>query len=297
MTTEIKFLSRMEATPKARTSIFALAPVKADAKALQALAKQFGLSGAAEKGKVTQDAAKLTYAEGPLQVSLYKASGGVRFQDTQRWQVDDGKSNIEYKDADAVAAAKRFVAKLELAPADELQVLKVTRLRVGHATEKGEQFEERVVDVGVVFQRLIGGVPVDGPGGKLVVYLDKDKQPTGVDRIWRTLRKASAPVKLRPPQFAEKDLIKRWVTPDTDKNTVNVIEVREVRFGYFELGWESEQTAMQPAYIMPLSLITPMSPEQRTVMNSVHVCPAAEKPSGPLMPPAKKPRKLKPRKK
>jgi len=288
---EIKFLSHLENPPKGPLPLYTLSPAPSDTKAVLSLAQQFGLAGTPDKGRLTEQAATLTYAEGPLQVTLHRASGGVRFQDLQRWQVDDGSAHIDIPDVEAIAIAKRQVKKLALAPPDEIQVLKVTRLRVGTAEASGKKAEERIIDVGVAFQRLVGGIPVDGPGGKLIVYLDHEGQVTGVDRLWRTIKRASKPIAVQPPEFAERDLVKYWGKAGTDG--AGRIEVREVRFGYFEQGWNEVQTVLQPAYVLPLTLI---SGDERVAMKSVHVIAASVKPSGVLMPPAKKPLKLRPRK-
>ena len=276
---DVRFLQRLDAAPKVKTQIHALAPPGATAKALRDFAASFGVDST--EATQAQDPATLTYTAGQHVVTLFKASGALRYQDQTRWQIDDGKSNVKMSDATAAKLALELVGKHKLAPVNECKLLKVTRLTVGEANTETNRGGERVIDVGVAFQRTIGGVPVDGPGGKVIVYLDHKGELTGFDRIWRPIRAVQAQVKeLKDPQVAEEDLLRYWKAHGPGR-----IDVREVRFGYFELGYRDAQRVLQPAYVM---LITLVSPDERIRMNSAHVVPAAVNGVGRFMPPPKK---------
>ena len=288
---DIQFLAHMDSSPKGPLPHFVVGRARYGTDAVMALAHQFGLGGNVDRGTLTQDAATLTYTEGSLRVTLYRASGGVRFHDMHRWQVDDGVANIQIEDADAVAVARGFVKKFGLAPENEFRVLKVTRLKVGKIALRGDKREERTIDVGVAFQRLLHGIPVEGRGGKLIVYFDGEKRLTGVDRIWRGIGKTTRPGPLRPPEYAEKDLVRRW--GKSGPGSSGRIEVGQPRFGYFEKGWNDVQEVIEPAYFFPLTLISPS--DERIKMKSLHITAASTKPHAVLMPPAQKPKKLRPR--
>jgi hypothetical protein len=283
---EVKFLKRLEAAPKVKTQIHALAPPGATAKALRDFAERFGVdSKDASQG---QGPATLTYTAGPHVLTLFKASGAIRYQDQTRWQVDDGKANVKMSDATATRLALELIKRHRLAAAGECRPLKVTRLTVGEANTETRRGSERVIDLGIAFQRTVGGVPVDGPGGKLVVYLDHKGELTGFDRIWRPIRAVQAQVKeLKDPQVAEEDLLRYWKPHDLGR-----IEVGETRFGYFELGYQDPQRVLQPAYVM---LLTLYGPDERIRMKSAHVVPAAVNAVGRFMPPPKKVVKQRPR--
>jgi hypothetical protein len=278
--TEVTFTKRLDGPPKADTQIYALAAPGATPKALLQLAKGFGIEST--RAVQAQDRVKLTYTAGQHVLTLFRASGAVRYQDQTRWQIDDGKSNLELSDADASKLALEHVTKRGLASPKELTLLKVSRLTVGDGNVDAKSGNERIVDVGVAFQRTIEGVPVDGPGGKLIVYLDQQSELTGFDRIWRATKGVQAKVpELRSPKEAEADMLRYWGRQNPAR-----IEVYDMRFGYFERGFDESQRVLQPAYVMLLSL---MSTNERFSMKTVHVFPAATNAVGTIMPPAKKP--------
>jgi len=274
---DIEIIDTMKAAPRAKTQIFTLKPPAASQKTLLQLARPFEPS---QKGRFTQDPSKLTYTDGPHLFTLYRASGAFRYQDQTRWQRDDGTANTQIQDAEAVKLAQSVVGQYALAPLNELQLLKVTRLNVGSFGAEGGKPDQRVIDIGVAFQRTIAGVPVDGPGGKVIVYLDHEGKPTGFDRTWRETAAVYKPVEsLLSPQNAQAQLERYW------RAQPGLIQVTGTRFGYFERGPQETQRYMQPAYVF---LLTLMSPEQRMTMNTAFVVAAATNAVGTIMPPAKK---------
>lgn len=283
---EVRFLQRLEGAPKARTQIFSLDPPRASVAALRKFATRFDVDP--KRGVLQQDPARFTYTDGPHLFTLYRASGALRYQDQSRWQRDDGEANLKIGDEEATKLALNFVRKFKLVPTNESELLTVSRLRVGSLGSEGKPERDRVIDVGVAFQRKIGGVPVDGPGGKLIIYLDHKGEMTGFDRIWRSVKGRYRPVKaLKDPRAAEEDMRRYWRGHESGR-----IDVREVRFGYFELGPQEAQRFLQPAYILLLTLV---SPQERVMMNSAHVVPAAVNAVGSLMPSPKKPVRQAPR--
>jgi hypothetical protein len=278
---EVNYIKRLRTAPKVKTQILALGSPGANAKAVRELAQSLKL----EEASVTQaqDATRFTYTAGQHVVSMFKASGAVRYQDRSRWQVDDGKANLKITDAEAEKRALELVSAHKLASPKEFKLLKVTRLTVGEASVDKQRASERVIDVGVAFQRLVGGVPVDGPGGKLIVYMDHNGELTGFDRIWRPVAKVQAPVReLLPPKAAEADLLRYW------EQETGRIDVLDMRFGYVELGYRARQAVLQPAYVMPLRIVSPGQADQEIAIGSVHVFAAASNAVGRLMPPPKK---------
>jgi hypothetical protein len=272
---EIRYLTRLAETPGAPTRIYRLAPVKVKQSTLLETARRLGLGGTLRQGAIEKHQGAITYVEGPWAVTLYRASGGLRFQDRTRWLVDDGVSEVTFGAETGVELARAVVKKYDLAPLDQLRVYKVTRLHAAAYEVKSLKGKTRVIDMGVVFQRMIEGVPVDGPGGKVMVYLDARGEMTGFDRVWREIQGAGQPVRtLRDPRSAEEELARY------QSDQLGRIEVTEVRFGYFELGWKSTQRLLQPAYVMVLNLV---GRDERFTKGSVHVTPAADPPAGPLM--------------
>lgn len=176
--------------------------------------------------------------------------------------------------------AQAFVRRYELAPADELAVARVTRLRAGLADREGTTAEERVIDVGVVLRRVIDGLPADGPGGHIMVYIGADGEVTGADRIWRPIAGVHSEVEsLRPREWLEERISRHFGADRAAR-----LDIHEVRLGYFEDGWNSAQEFLQPAYIV-LGILR--SPDERLRRRSAIAVPAATTDVGEIMPPGR----------
>jgi hypothetical protein len=280
---KIRILRRMTVAPRKTTKIMKFKRPAVNKAALKATAKKLNLKGTLETPEITESERALTYVEGPFVVSLMKRSGAVRYYDSNRWQVDDGKSNVRMSNTRATTLAKAFIRSTNLVPLSECKLLKVNRLRVGVMKRGARRAIERVIDVGVVFQRLIDGIPVEGPGGKVMVYLDAQGKVTGCDKIWRDIERVIRRIpasQLRKPKFAEDDLTKYW-----KKTSFMRVDVKETHFGYFELGPNESQSSIQPAYVMPIRLV---STDEKMVMDSYHVTLAATRPVGRIMPAMKR---------
>jgi hypothetical protein len=266
--------------PERGARFFRLRAPTADDRALLRASRSFGLSGREQAGGIFRDARLLRYSEQQHTVVLHRASGGLRYYDVQRWQRDDGEAHVELTDRQATAAAERFVTRRKLARRDQYQVLRVTRLHVASGEIEGEKVDERVIDVGVAFQRVVDGIPVDGPGGKLVVYLDAKRNVTGTERLWRPLGAPGPMSELQPPERVLNRIRRRFATEDS------MIEWEAFRFGYFELGWDERQAILQPAYI---AIFTLTGQERPFRIRKVEVVPALAKPAPGLRVPRKRP--------
>ncbi|MDD2522928.1 MAG: hypothetical protein PHW11_08960 [Anaerolineaceae bacterium] len=209
-------------------------------------------------------------------LEVFKASGGVRFIDRSRWMVDDQKSKISYKDDEAIEIATSYIKKRKLAKSDEFKLLKVTHLYVGSADEKLKNVEERAIDTGVLFQRMVNGVPVLGPGGKMMVFLDVNGEFTGLEKIWRPIIEVNREVEgIQKPEFAENKLARFLKNCNVMK-----ADVEDMEFGYFEQDWGDRQKILQPAYVFKLRL--PFN-KGEGFMKSAFVVEAATNPVGTLI--------------
>jgi len=201
-------------------------------------------------GSLCQDARQSNYSEGSRELVVHHASGGLRFHDKARWQVDDGSSHVEFDDATATRMAERFIEAYSVVPLAECKPLRVSRLNVGLAEKRTGFAEHRVIDVGVAFVRVVDGIPVEGPGGKAIVYIDSKGNLTGIDRLWREIREANAAVvPLRSPEVAQEEAAREWRGTGSGH-----ISVDDIRFGYFEHGWDVAQRYLQPAYVVSMSI-------------------------------------------
>jgi hypothetical protein len=287
----IKFLNKEVRLPKDNVHVYALPQPKISRDSIMTLAKKFGMEGSEKKGSFHSDYKTLAYSEGNLSLRQCLLSGGLRFRNEATWQDDDGKSALKISDDAAAKIASAFHSSLKLTGEKESKIVKVTHLTVATMQRDSKEANTRVIDSGVVLQRLIEGIPVEGPGGKVMIYIDRTEKTTGFDHYWRVLGKivtTLAPNQLLTPAVAEEDLRKYWA------NATGDIEVHEIRFGYFEAGWGEEQAFLQPAYVMPLTLI---SGDGRIRAGSIHVISAVPKPPAVIMPPAPKIIKQDPRNK
>ncbi|MCU1265883.1 MAG: hypothetical protein JWM21_2201 [Acidobacteria bacterium] len=274
---EIKVNVKLIPTPRGQARIYRLKSPSVNEKAVRGLAQLLGMQADAKSGALKSDADKLTYSQGALELTMYRASGGIRFIDRARWQVDDRQSDLKIEDAAASRLAQTFVKKYQLAPAGETKFLKAARLHVAEATEGGKEASDRTIDVAVALQRQVDKIPVDGPGGQVVVYLDYERKATGIERIWREIagvQKQGAAY--RTPQNALEDMAAHF------KAKQCVIEVQEMRFGYFEEGWRSKQQYLQPAYVI-IGMLT--SPDGLTRKRTIYVAPALTNAVGRITPP------------
>lgn len=273
------FKNRLRATPQVNTNIYEMTLPKVNERELIAAAKKFGLEAQKSRGKITATPNFLSYVEGSFEVTLGRRSGAMRYCDRSRWMVDDGKTNITIGDTEVVKQAEKILTDLQIVTLKECRVQRVTRLRVGTMQKGAREVKERVIDAGVLFQRVLDQVPVEGPGGKVMVYLDKDGKLICIDKLWRPIGGVKRPVpfaKLRKPDLAEAHLQSTW-----SSNHASTIEVEDVRFVYYELGMCDIQRTLQPAYLMPLKLISPKTEAQ---MKGYHVYPAAMQPVGTIIP-------------
>jgi hypothetical protein len=254
--------------PPEQTKVYRLKAGKSDERAVRALTEFVKLPIEMKRGAWRYDPTTVTYTEGTLELSIHRASGGWRFRDVALWQIDDGVSNLEITDAAAVEMARRHIASAALAENKDLELVEVTRLHVGVANPATRYSEERIIDVAVSFRRVLDRMPVEGPGGRIVLYFDNRGQITGIDKVWREIDIIHRTVEgFRPTRNALDDVAKRW-----GHKGMGAIEVVDIRLGYFELGFDDVQRYLQPMYIMPLTI---RSHARSFATRSEHVVPAA----------------------
>jgi hypothetical protein len=258
--------------------ILSLAAPSVSAETVLDLARRLGLAGSTENGMLCADATQLTYKEGSVQLACHRASGGLRYRDVARWQVDDGTADVQLDDDAATELAQGVVARFGLAAPEDCRVLRIARLNAGVMDRSTGYSEVRAIDVGVAFQRLVDDVPVEGAGGKVVVYLDERGALTGFDLLWRDIRPGSAErVELRSLDSAQEALAAEW-----DGDGSGVVRVDDVRFGYLESGWDEVQGYLQPVYVFPLTILsTEGRSAGRVMMRSEYIVAASVDPPEP----------------
>jgi len=282
----IKISGKMPELPDAPPPIFTLPTPRVNEKMLLDLAGSFKLKANEQAGSISRDASTYSYSEGAFDLILHRASGAFRFKDRNRWQIDH-RGNLDLSDEEAVKLARSHLRRYKLLPSDS-KVLKVSHLQVATSGPDRKIEDHRVIDAAVCFQPVVRGVPVDGPGGKVTVYLDHEGNMTCLDYLSRRLGPVYRKVtRLHSPEHAIEEANRIWT-----KRGVGEVEVREVRLRYYEMGWNDKQQYLQPAYIVLATLI---GPDRRIRTGDIYVTPAAVNHAGriaaaPIRRRAQKPR-------
>ena len=274
---EVTVKSKFEQKPPRDLKIYRLRSVKSDREAIRTIGSRFGLHSDLEHGSFTEDASLIAYTEASWTIKLFRPSGGWKYRNARLWQVDDGQANLRLEDAEAFRLALEYISKNKLAAEKEVHPLRVARLRVAHSERGKLENNERIIDVGICYERVVDGLPVEGPGGKTVVYLNHARELTGVDHLWHEIEKVHEPVKaLRPVEYANEQVRRRYHEKGPGR-----VEVTSIRLGYFEMNWNHVQEYLQPAYVVFVRLV---SQDERIQAPSVLAFPAAENSVGVIEP-------------
>jgi hypothetical protein len=275
----------MPTVPGTPVAIYALPEPKVERSQLVRAAKALGLAATLKSGRFEEDAATFGYSEEPRALRVFRASGGIRYADLSRWQRDNGDTNLMLDIGPARTQAKRLLRQLKLDDFAHARFQRAAPLNVAEGNAETRVVTERVIDVALVYQRMIGRLPVDGPGGRAVVYFD-GKGVTGVDVLWRTRGSKVRSTPLLPPEFAIEQVEQRLRAIGAEQ-----VQLRELRLAYFEFGWSHRQRYLQPAYIAFLTLIG--AEGVRTAR--IEVIAASPRPGAGLTPPIKRAGRLRAR--
>lgn len=265
---------RLELPPG--TNIYRLRRPDIDQESLRRAGSRFGLTVTAETGTLVFDAASIAYSE-PAEWGLrqLRPSGGWQYRHATHWQADRG-GNLRIEDDEAARLSLAAIRQYALPTEPELELMRVERLHVAHAERGGANHEERIVGVRVLYRRVVDGLPVEGIGGKTIVYLDQERDLSGIDHLWRGIEGVHEPLRgLRPVEEAIEEVRRRYGTGP------GRIEVTDLRLGYFELGWYDEQEYLQPAYVVYVRL---GNGDGRFRMNATVPVAAAVNAPGPIEP-------------
>jgi hypothetical protein len=224
-----------------------------------------------------------TFLLGPSSVSCseasgwelrqFRRSGGWQYRHSTRWQAD-GRGSLKIEDHEAARLALDAIKQHALPTEPELERLRVERLHVAHAARGGANHEERIAGARVLYRRIVDGLPVEGAGGRTIVYLGQESELTGIDHLWRDIESVHEPVRrLRPVDEAIEEVRRRYGAGS------GRVEVTDLRLGYFELGWYEDQEYLQPAYVLYLRLF---GPDARFRINATVPVAAAVNAVGPI---------------
>lgn len=212
----------------------------------------------------------LAYRDGLHEFEVNKRSGALGFRHLEKYGVEL-EEPFELRDEEAARIAKRLAEKAQLVPMKEARMERVTHLHAAIAKmDDGGRPDEKILDAGVLFRRIVNGVPVTGPGGALMIHIGPEREIVGARRIWRGLGKQAGKVKIRPREFAIERLERLL------RGVEGNIVVTKAEFGYFEQGPLDGQTTLQPAYAFVYEV------EGEFTYKSAEAFPAGEKSFGAL---------------
>ena len=260
--------------PAAGLNIYRLRRPDVSQETVHRAGSRFGLRVAADTGSIVLNPLTIAYAE-PSGWGLrqFRRSGGWQYRHGTRWQAD-GPGHLHITDDEAARLALDNLGRFGLPTWPELGHANVQRLHVAHAARGGASHEERIVGVRVFYRRIVDGLSVEGSGGRTVVYLDHERQLSGIDHLWHDIESVHEPVRaLRPIGEVIEEVRRRY------GNGTGHIEVTDLRLAHFELGWEEEQEYLQPAYVATVRINNPVS---RFRMNATVPVPAAVNAVGPI---------------
>lgn len=242
------------------------------------LAERVGVARPTEASAWTEAGPLLELQQEPYTFTVYRPSRAVRFVDNERWQVDDGTTDLRLTDSEAFDAAIREAERAELFGQDQFTPFRVTRLHVASAEKGQEPSDVRVIDTGVILTRQLDGIRFEGQGGNVVMYLGPEGDLTGFERVARRIAEVREPVS--GWRSLDEVLAETEGYLGLRHNEEFVIE--DARMGYLELGRLQEQDVIQPVYVLALRLGNGRAAPERRVE---HAVPAAVNGVGPLLPP------------
>lgn len=235
----ITFEAKLPTSVPDSAAAYQLLPVRVAATAMRNTARALGLPG--EGGDLTTATDLVSYTEGRHRLDVYRASGALAFSHVDKYGREP-KQAFELSDRQAGAIARKFLGRTKLVPLATAQLASVTHMHSAVGDLKGRRVRERIVDAGVVYRRLIDTIPVEGPGGFVMVTVDPAGDVVGMRSIWRPLGKPIATVKIKSADEAMASLERNLGKMRGD------VTVTKAALGYFELGAFDRQKAIEPAY-------------------------------------------------
>lgn len=235
----IQFEAKMPRAVPEKAAVYNLAAPRISNQLLTRSARALRLTGSSKDFFTSQDT--IGYREGRHHLEIHRVSGALQLRHLDKYGRDTGKT-FELSDKKADTIAKRFLQESALVPMDAATLRGVTHLRGAEADVETRTVREKILDAGVVYGRVVDGIPVDGPGGYTLVNLDPEEQVVGVRSIWRGLGRRAGTVKIKSPEDARRELEKRAARFKGD------ITVTKAGFSYFEQGPLDRQAVLEPVY-------------------------------------------------
>lgn len=205
-------------------------------------AGRFGLTGEGRDYSLSDD--WTTYQEPPFELGLHTRSGAISFRNRDKY-LRPAERPFGLSDQEAETLAREFVERAGLFPMETVSLYRVTHLQSEASRVDGaERVERRLLDAGVVFRRLVNGIPAVGAGGTMMVNVDPDGEIVGLRSVWRVAARVAGEVPIRPREEAYERM--EGIAADARGDVI----VTKAEFGYYERGELDPQRFLQPAYVL-----------------------------------------------
>jgi len=230
-------------------AVYDLADVpRGGAGTVAARAAALGLAGAEDPGI---DNNRLGFTSGTRRLTRNQHSGAEFFADTARFHRGAGVARERlFADGDYINAARGYVNRSFGAEAAQAALFpyKVRKYLNASAAAGGSPQGETVYQIAVAFNSTVDGIPVIGPGSKVVVHMTPDGEVVGHEASLRAIKGRRATVAgsdLVAPDEAKAVVEARMKSRGIDLRNYNL--TRE-EFGYLRRGRNSVQRVLVPHY-------------------------------------------------
>jgi len=192
----------------------------------------------------------LIFVSGPFEFWINKTTGSEILLNLDRYaHADEQEDQI----ADEVLRRKAVEYVSVQFPDIDPKQLRFSKIRrqmdavgvIDSETQAMSAVRERVANHIAIFERVIGQIPVIGPGEKLRVYFSSGGEVIGHSRIWRRVGSRT----LTRAVVSAEEIRRRFIEAHTTELEPD-IEVDRIYFGYFADGRYTRQRSLAPVYIV-----------------------------------------------
>ncbi|WP_334110132.1 copper amine oxidase N-terminal domain-containing protein [Thermodesulfitimonas autotrophica] len=192
----------------------------------------------------------LIFSSGSIEFWVAKPTGAEILLDLDRYAVaEKQRSPLEEKRLKEIALnyIQEQIPDVNLG---ELRCAKVRKLMnaSGQLDAESKTVSEVTTEIAnyvVVYERLVGGIPVVGPGEQVRVYLSVNGDVIGHSKVWRQLGEKTATKPVLSTNEIKSIFVKHHANDRVEK-----IEVDRLYFGYFAEGRYTTQKSLGPYYIL-----------------------------------------------
>lgn len=188
-----------------------------------------------------------------LEFRIAKATGAEMLLNLEKYTVADKDSEQKSIRAEDIkdVADKYIKEQFSNISSNDIRFVRIKKIMdavqaYDKQSGKFSQEKVRVANYIALYERVIKGIPVIGPGEKIRVYLSSRGVPLGHSLIWRSI---SGQVSVTKPVLSSDD-IKGIFIKSHGENPARTIKVDRIYFGYYADGRYTQQKVLSPYYMI-----------------------------------------------